>query len=148
MNYDAEDDDPPIIRIPSTSPHTSPVRNRPQRSPLRSPHRQNRTKTVNVQRSPPLAREDVSAPKRSTTPTLALGKEDVENLYSPISTGRSLSTPFVDPGSELSLAQRNSVMMAIQQQLDWNVISLNSGVSVDRVLKWWMRASAEMIRRG
>lgn len=147
MNYDAEDDEPPIITVPSMSPHTSPKSNRPQKSPVRSPHLQTRPKAINVQRTPPLAREDV-VPERSTTPTLALGKEDIENLYSPISTGRSLSTPFVDPSSELSLAQRNSAMMAIQQQVDWNVISLNSGVPVDRVLKWWMRASSEMVRRG
>lgn len=150
MNYDAEDDDPQSITLAPISPKAaSPKLDRPQKQSSRSP-RPGRTRpsTINVERvtTPPLAKEDV--PERSTTPTLALGENDIENLYSTISSHRSLSTPFVDTGSELSLAQRNLVMMAVQEQLDWNIISLNSGVPVDRVMKWWMRASTEMVRRG
>jgi hypothetical protein len=150
VNYDAEDDDPQSITLAPISPKaTNPRTSRPQNPSTRSPHpRRTRPSPIDVQgvKTPPLAKEDV--PERSTTPTLALGENDIENLYSPISTGRSLSTPFVDTGSELPLAQRNLVMLAVQEHLDWNAISLNSGVPVDRVLRWWMRASTEMVRRG
>jgi hypothetical protein len=50
--------------------------------------------------------------------------------------------------SELSFAEQNSMIMAIQEQVDWNVVATASGVGVDRVMKWWMKASSEMIRSG
>jgi hypothetical protein len=40
------------------------------------------------------------------------------------------------------------VVMAVQNQIDWNLVSMNSGVGVDKVMKWWMKASSEMVKRG
>jgi hypothetical protein len=86
--------------------------------------------------------------ERSSTPTLAIGNDDI-NIYSPISTGISQSTPFArDFGLELTFAERNLVVMAVQNQIDWNLVSMNSGVGVDKVMKWWMKASSEMVKRG
>jgi hypothetical protein len=54
----------------------------------------------------------------------------------------------VSQSAELSRMERNLVIMAIQQQIDWNEVTNISGVSSDKVMKWWLKATSEMVRIG
>lgn len=76
----------------------------------------------------------------SITPPLARA-DYPDVLFSPLST--SPNKP-----SELSLPQRNLIVMAIQNQINWNTIANETGVDVDKILRWWMRASSDLVKRG
>jgi hypothetical protein len=68
--------------------------------------------------------------------------------------GDFADVPFVpissmSPGrpSELSLSQQNGIVMAIQNQVNWNTIALETGVDVDKAMRWWLRVSSELVKR-
>ena len=50
--------------------------------------------------------------------------------------------------TDLSFAEKNSVIVALQRQVDWNVVAEESGVDVDKAMKWWMKVSSGLVRRG
>ena len=70
-----------------------------------------------------------------------MGEQYPDHPYAPVSIHQSRP-------SEISFTERNLIVMAIQEQVDWHGVSAASGVNIDRVMKWWMRASAEIVRRG
>jgi len=39
------------------------------------------------------------------------------------------------------------IILAIQEQVDWAAVAAKSGLSVDKVMNWWMKASVEIARR-
>jgi len=83
-----------------------------------------------------------SVPLRTVTPPLAMGESYPNKNHS------SRVSPDQIRSSELSFTERNLVIMAIQEQTDWNAVADASGVGVDKLMKWWMRASSEIARRG
>jgi hypothetical protein len=80
-------------------------------------------------------------PSRMVTPPLAMAEPSSADYLPPASPDQIRS-------SEISFTERNLVIMAIQEQVDWNAVATASGVGVDRAMKWWMKASSELVRRG
>ena len=87
-----------------------------------------------------------SAPPRQGTPPLALESYYEPPFTSPPAAFHSSSVPL--PSPELSIPQRNLIVMAMQQQIDWGAVAAAAGVTEDKVMKWWLKASPELIRRG
>jgi len=104
------------------------------------------TLTPSRQRNP--ARRKPSAPTRIRSPsssddrqTPPLAMADIpESPLSPL-------TQRVQ-ASDLSFPQRNTIVMAIQHQVKWDVIAEDVGIDVNKVIQWWIRASADMARQG
>jgi hypothetical protein len=44
--------------------------------------------------------------------------------------------------------QRQMAIMAIQEQIDWEGVERASGVPVEKLLRWWMKVSSEVVKRG
>ena len=140
LNYDPED----VQKSPQmTSMLSSPKRrslgplstvSSPQSSrkrgsrPLDSPSRSRSPSSQVHSRTARQPRQKQSTPSRTVTPPLAM--------------------PEASSTSHLSFTEQNSMIMAIQEQVDWNVVATASGVGVDRVMKWWMKARSEIIRSG
>jgi len=151
VNYDPEDSDPAHTRrrlTISAQTSSSTVQAPPIRSP-KSPTKPAAARKQGVRNphaSSSLPPTSASPPPRPVTPTLALGAFDSSGLImaSPILP----STPTLpSPASELLPAERNMIILAIQEQVDWADVAAKSGLSVDKAMKWWMKASAEIARR-
>lgn len=156
LNYDREDDEPQMMS-PTSSPlfvSTSPRVSRSQSSPSnkQSAHKglpptrkrgpkATPSKTANRLETrpgtPPLA-------TRSATPLLAMDKPSFDHPYAPTS---SYEEPLMAGPADLSFAEKNSIIVGMQRQIDWNAVAAESGVDVDRAMKWWMRVSSELVRR-
>jgi len=70
------------------------------------------------------------------------------------STGLIVASPLLpltparpSTAPELLPAERNMIILAIQEQVDWAAVAAQSGLTVDKVMNWWMKASAEIARR-
>lgn len=79
---------------------------------------------------------------RSTTPPLARG-DYVDIPFLPPSTLTPTRSAEI-----LSLPQRNLVVMAIQNQINWNQIETETGVEGDKLMRWWLKASSDLVKRG
>lgn len=75
---------------------------------------------------------------------MAMDKPSYDLPYAPTS---SYEEPLIVGPGELSFAEKNSIILAMQRQMDWNAVAEESGVDVDRAMKWWMRVSSELVRR-
>jgi hypothetical protein len=162
-NYDPEDnsDSRDVITIDSSSEEDIPLSRRV--ATIKSPSRRSssiaspkgrKTKTtqqkstskkstskrstsVNTTRvvTPPLAKDS-----GNVTPPLAL-ESFQDHPYSPMITHPT-------GHSELSYLDRNSVIMAMQNQIDWRGVGRATGIDVDRIITWWTRASSEIVKKG
>ena len=150
VNYDTEDivQSPHSITAVNTSPKlavTNPSLTKsptlsPQKPPKRKSTRPRQRKTQTI--SPRLDTNPTqSIPSRMVTPPLAMAESSSAHYLPPVPSNQ------IRP-SEISFTERNLVIMAIQEQVDWNTVATASGVGVDKVMKWWMKASSELVRRG
>jgi hypothetical protein len=148
VNYDDDDDDmniPPVIAV-SSSPEA------PTAPSITSNRPRTMTDFPRVHRTPQKIRPrkapypiPTTTTTRAITPPLAMIDTYVDHPYSPVSS-YALSSPPVP--SELSLTERNLVVMAIQEHVDWGLIAAQTGVPVEKLLKWWMRTSSGTINQG
>ena len=154
MNYDPEDsiESPsPLVVAINTSPNlaiinpsltkssTPSIQKPPKKTLTRSIRRNTETISPRIQSNP--TPNTPSIPPRMVTPPLAMAE-----LFS----AHSIPSVSLDriPSSEISFTERNLVIMAIQEQVDWNAVAIASGVGIDKVMKWWLRATSELVRRG
>ena len=165
LNYDHEDDEPQMMS-PTSSPlfvSTSPRVSRSQSSPSNKqsarkglPRIRKRgpkatsSKTANRLETgpdtPPQAMKPSTPPlaTRSVTPPLAMDKPSFDHPYAPTS---SYQEPLMAGPADLSFAEKNSIIVGMQRQIDWNAVAAESGVDVDSAMKWWTRVSSEFVRR-
>ena len=165
LNYDHEDDEPQMMSptssplLVSTSPrvsrsHTSPGNKQSARKGL-PPTRKRGPKATSARTAnrletrpgtPPQAMKPSTLPlaTRSATPPLAMDKPSFDHPYAPTS---SYEEPLMAGPADLSFAEKNSIIVGIQRQIDWNAVAAESGVDVDIAMKWWMRVSSELVRR-
>lgn len=153
MNYDPEDID--------QSPRATTLYSSPERSIMDSPHTksplQAKQKSSVRSRWTPQAVSPRVSPKstlnsgptpsashRAVTPPLAMAESNSNRPYSPISLDQ-MRPPST---SELSFTERSLVITAVQEQVDWAAIARTSGVGVEKLMKWWVRASSDLIKRG
>ena len=153
VNYDPEDtvQSPPNITALNTSPKlsvTNPsLKSSPTLSTQKSPKkkstrpRRRNTQTISPRLDTNPTPDTQSIPSRMVTPPLAMDQPSSAHYLPPVSSDQ------IRP-SEISFTERNLVIMAIQEQVDWNAVATASGVGIDKVMKWWMKASSELVRRG
>lgn len=148
LNYDDEQvvASPPVITIdsspePSLDPSLVRIQTHMQTSPRvrrtpKKPHPRRASYTTNT------------VPSKQTTPPLAMIDTYPDHPFSPVSS--HMSTPHLSSTapSELSFTERNLVIMAIQEQTDWTAIMATTGIPVEKLLRWWMKASSEIVKRG
>ena len=145
---------PTVTSKRHSSPDTIAIESSTVRSPV-PPKRKKQTNTASpaenitprVQSYPP------QATAGDVTPPLAMG-DLIEPVYSPQMPARSpalrlnVGKEAGSEDSELSISERRLVMMAIQETVDWNAVAMESGVDADKVRKWWLKASTDLVRRG
>jgi hypothetical protein len=150
VNYDPEDivQSPSTITAPDTSPKLAVTNKSLTKSPTPSTKKPPKKKSTrprpqNIQIiSPPLHTNPTpNTSSRMVTPPLAMAETSPAPYLPPVSPDQ------IRP-SEISFTERNLVIMAIQEQVDWNAVATASGVGIDKAMKWWMKASSELVRRG
>jgi len=161
LNYDPEDDQPPIVSPTHLS--TSPRVRRSIHAPAKLRKKELHTrgierpaaKTVPSSIANHLATRPATSPSaarsstpplatRSTTPPLAMDKPSFDHPYAPTT---SYQEPLIAGTPDLSFAEKNSIIVAMQRQINWNAVAAESGLDVDKAMKWWMRVSSELVRR-
>lgn len=154
LNYDREDmemggvitvDSSPEPALPSLPRRTSQTLATTRGTTSTSPRNKHRPAKPRVRPVPyPTPAVATSTPSRPTTPPLAMIDTYRDHPFSPVSTHTS-STPGP---SELTFMQRQMAIMAIQEQIDWEGVERASGVPVEKLLRWWMKVSSEVVKRG
>jgi hypothetical protein len=155
-NYDREDvemrgiitvdssPEPTLPSLPRRNTQTPATTQGTKSTSPRTRHRPAKPR-VNVRPTPYAAPAvATSTLSRPTTPPLAMIDTYQDHLFSPVSS----HTSFTTVPSELTFSQRQMAIMAIQEQIDWGSIEGASGVPVEKLLRWWMKASSEMVKRG
>jgi hypothetical protein len=164
VNYDPEDSDsysPQRLRLNSQTPSTLHLPTMPSpKSPkttIKKPAAARKHAVRNPPPPPPVTPSTPSTPvnanltalsyppPRPVTPSLALGSFDSAGLVS--SPGPSPVPIRASPAVELSPADRRAVILALQEQADWGLIAERCGLSVDKVMQWWMKATSDIVRR-
>jgi len=156
-NYDPEDSDYNSIsndlrarRKKDSSPDIIAIESSPLRSPTTPKTRRKHSKTVSPQKSitPQVQSYPPQATVRDVTPPLAMG-DHLEPIYASHMTSQGPSRLSMGKEeSDLSISEKRLVMMAIQETIDWNLVAMESGVDIDKIRKWWLKASTELVRRG
>lgn len=138
LNYDPEDmqQSPHILSSPKQTTIPPSLPNPPPQSRHKRPKRHRQPTSPHIHPQSPPSRT------LTLTPPLAM---PAEPSSSPISQTNQIRPPSPEI---ISFTERNLVIMEIQEQVDWTVVAANSGVEIDRVMKWWMRASSDIVRRG
>lgn len=136
--------------IPSSSPKLSNQTRKPsfsQGSPS-LPSRQGSNPKISPALPTRRSTPPMAITSRSVTPPLAMGTPSRPFRYSTDTFSAETERMSSSPALELSEAERNSVVMAIQQQIDWTLVSRISEVPFERLMKWWLQKSTELVRRG
>jgi hypothetical protein len=139
----------PINNPPTNVPPIDKQKGRPGRKPSkpRLSHRSSSEQVISNPADKLGGVQPVSHKTRLVTPPMALSDSEPEITNSNLPENAS-TTVILDDSSDLSRRERNLVIMSIQQQIDWNEVTNISGVSSDKVMKWWLKASSEMVRHG
>lgn len=150
VNYDLDDTERPtrLATFNSTPEKMSiePSASIPASATISKPHRRRPLQTSPRLHTKLTHNPRTSAPPRQGTPPLALESHDEPPFTTPPAAFHFSSLPL--SSTELSVPQRNLIVMAMQQQIDWGAVAAAAGVTEDKVMKWWLKASPELIRRG